>query len=100
MLRKDFIGEYQYYRGGIVVSTGTVLGGLDISASINGTYVKSADWGLYYAGASMGGGYGVSTLVTGSVTYGKGLTSYIPGQKPGKPKTMQQKMMSWTKFIF
>lgn len=61
------------HRGGIGVSTGTVLGGLDISASINGTYAKSADWRLYYAGASMGGGYGVSTLVTGSVTYGKGL---------------------------
>ena len=88
------------HRGGIGVSTGTVLGGLDISASLNGTYAKSDHWKLYYAGASIGGGYGVSTLVVGSFTYGKGITSYIPGQKPGKPKTMQQKMMSWTKFIF
>lgn len=46
MLRNDFIGEYQYYLGGIGVSTGTVLGGLDISASINVTYAKSADWRL------------------------------------------------------
>ena len=98
--RDFFIGNYEYYRGGVGVSTGTVLGGLDISASLNGTYAKSDHWKLYYAGASIGGGYGVSTLVVGSFTYGKGITSYISGQKPGKPKTMQQKMMSWTKFIF
>ena len=74
--QKKFEGDYTYKRIEAGASSGSITAGVDISVGTSGTIAEGSDWNVFSIGTNIGIGAGVSTVITGSVTYGKGELLY------------------------
>ena len=65
----------------------------------SGTIAEGSDWNVFSIGTNIGIGAGVSTVITGSVTYGKGEVYFINGDSFNTPKNNWEKIKSFIKIM-
>ena len=94
-----FDGSYTYKRVEAGASSGLITAGVDISAGTSGTKAEGTDWNVFSIGNNVGIGAGVSTVITGSVTYGQGEVHFINKETFDTPKNNWEKIKSFIKII-
>ncbi|EJF44660.1 hypothetical protein HMPREF1319_0849 [Capnocytophaga ochracea str. Holt 25] len=97
--QKKFEGDYTYKRIEAGASSGSITAGVDISVGTSGTIAEGSDWNVFSIGTNIGIGAGVSTVITGSVTYGKGEVYFINGDSFNTPKNNWEKIKSFIKIM-
>ena len=97
--QKKFEGDYTYKRVEAGASSGSITAGIDISVGTSGTIAEGSDWNVFSVGTNIGIGAGVSTVITGSVTYGKGEVYFINGDSFNTPKNNWEKIKSFIKIM-
>ena len=94
-----FDGSYTYKRVEAGASSGSITAGVDISAGTSGTKAEGTDWNVFSIGNNVGIGAGVSTVITGSVTYGQGEVHFINKETFDTPKNNWGKIKSFIKIM-
>ena len=94
-----FDGSYTYKRVEAGASSGLITAGVDISAGTSGTKAEGTDWNVFSIGNNVGIGAGVSTVITGSVTYGQGEVHFINKETFDTPKNNWEKIKSFIKIM-
>ena len=94
-----FDGSYTYKRVEAGASSGSITAGVDISAGTSGTKAEGTDWNVFSIGNNVGIGAGVSTVITGSVTYGQGEVHFINKETFDTPKNNWEKIKSFIKIM-